>query len=154
MSEAIEPVVDVNTIPWPPGVKITPRAKRFIAAYFGPANRVGVEAARIAGYSSPNVRASQLRRRFSEVIEYVELQFLESRCLSARQVREKISEIANNGVQESNRLKALELLARIQGQLSDKLDLNINRNQLIKDIDAVVTKVTPLALPESHQDRR
>jgi hypothetical protein len=157
MNAGLATHVDIDSLPWPPGIKGTARAKRFVAAYFGPANRVASEAAAMAGYASPAVRGAQLKRSLSEVIEHVELKLLEAKTCSAQEVLEGIASIARSGQQESNRLKAYELLAKIHGMLSDKLDLTLNRNQLLRDIDQVtskVTTVTAVALPESHQGQR
>jgi hypothetical protein len=163
MNSGLATPLDYDSIPWPPGMRITPRAKRFIAAYFGPANRVATEAAAIAGYASPGVRGSQLKRSLAEVIEAVELSLLEARTLSAERTMEGITEIALHGKQESNRLKALELMAKIHGLLSEKVNVQLSRTDLLTQLDTQLLRLQPKLpaaidieptrqAPESHQE--
>lgn len=153
MNQEMDTRLDLSSIPWPPGIKITPRNKHFIAAYFGPANRVATAAAELAGFSTPRSAGSQLKKRLAEVIEHIELALAEKDYATAREVLKGVTEIARNGVQESNRLKAWDLLARIHGMLSDKVDVNISRTSLLRELDTATTKLLPATslAPESHQ---
>lgn len=124
---------------------MTRRREAFLDAYFGIAKLNGQEAARIAGFRHPRTAGPYLLRKMSDVVEQRLVAFRSAKVLSADEVNEIIAEIARDP-QHKDRLKAVELAARINGQLSDKLSVTIDRKQIQSELDAEFT-VIRAALP-------
>jgi len=133
------PLVDyITNMASPAGVKLTPKRRSYLAAYFGPAKQSPTEAARIAGLPNPNVSGAQYKKRLLHVIDALTLKALEVGCLGAQEVIQEVSLIAKNDPSTSNRLRALEMLAKIHGLLTDKVAVTLDRKQLEIDIAASV----------------
>lgn len=98
---------------------ITPQELIFCNAYLEHNN--GSKAAKIAKYSANNstTQASRLLKR-SKIRRYINDKLASSQAqLSPENIKEGIHDIARNGKQESNRLRAYEILAKIAGLLKE-----------------------------------
>jgi len=82
----------------------------------------------------------------SDVVAERMVAFRSERMLGPDEVNEIIAEIARDS-QHKDRLRAVELAARINGQLSDKVLLSIDRKQLVADLEAeLIRPALPPAL--------
>lgn len=129
-----------------PKSRLTKRRLLFITHYFGEALGNATEAARLAGFRHPRIIGPRLRSELSQVIQEQEHKLQDQKLMDPREVAEKLTELARN--HGPSQIKALELLARIHGMLSEKLDITVDRKSLQ---DKVIGEVTRLAglLPQS-----
>lgn len=116
-------------------------------AFVGGANRDATAAARVAGLGktthSQNTIGGRLKRRYKHLIEAYELRLAEAAIMSPRQVSEALAEIARDTQERtSDRLKALELVARIHGMLSDKMQIDIDVALVKKELASSLSTLT------------
>jgi hypothetical protein len=124
-------------------LRLTPRKRAFITAYLGPANRVPMEAARIAGYRNPGSLGQALFRSLEELIKEEELRAAHHASMTSTEAIELLSKHAREAPYPHN-LKALELIVKIHGLLSDKLDVAIDKPALMRQLEAEVETLTSL----------
>jgi len=131
-------------------VEFTAKQWAFINAMVGEAAGNGSEAARIAGYAAPRQEASRLltnaaiREAVSELFEHSPLIASRNERLAA------LSEIVRDKQEQTfARIKAMEVMASMQGDLKLKVDLKqqINvkdeRDELKAMIDDIASKQEP-----------
>jgi len=123
-----------------PGKRYARKFGRFMVAYQGAARLDGVEAARLAGYKSPAKAFAQLRRTRRAELEEAELAFRERLTMDWPEVAEGIAAVAR-AEKHKDRLKALELLARIHGKLDPKLSIQFDRRTLETHIADVIAQL-------------
>jgi phage terminase small subunit len=114
---------------------MTRRREAFLDAYFGIAKLNATEAARIAGFRHPRVAGTWQVNQLREVIDSRMVELRNARIMSADEVLEHLASIGRD-VQHKDRVKALELMARINGLVSDKLSVSIDHRQIKADLDA------------------
>lgn len=120
--------------------KLTPKQRAFVDAYLGKARGNGAEAARIAGYSDPDVSAFDCKR--NPVIRAHIDAVLESRSLSAQEVLAELTDVARAEWRDflriitnpvtgdvvdakillGDKVKALELLGKYHRLFIDKVE--------------------------------
>ena len=115
--------------------------RAFLAAYVGEAKLNGVEAARMAGYANPSKAFVQLRKRRAAEIAEAELAFRDQLQMGWAEVAEGIAAVARDAMHK-DRLKALELLAKIHGKLDPKLSIQFDRATLEKHIADVIAQLS------------
>ena len=105
------------------------------------------KAARAAGYQTPRVDGSRLLRKFRQVIAEKGAEQAETAGMKADQVLSEIASIATDSTHK-DRIRALELLAKINGLLSDRSvgDAKTLRQQLEE-----LLKPEPVSKPESKR---
>lgn len=136
--------------------ELTGRRKRFIDAYLGEASRNATEAARIAGYGTPESQGSSLKKRLKLFIKEREQEISIASQLSQKETLEIISEIARDKGHK-DRLKAAELMAKIHGVLSEKVTLEVNRSQIQEQLSMLRQRLitaasTCVVLPPSGEN--
>jgi hypothetical protein len=120
------------------GVKrMTAKAKALLAAYGGEARLNLTEAARIAGYSSPATQGWSLRRKWPEEFARVEDEFRRRLAISDEELDEIISSLARNP-KHKDHFKAVELVCRLKGKLSEKVHITLDRPTLNRQLDELV----------------
>jgi chromosome segregation ATPase len=103
------------------------------------------EAARRAGYKDPGESGWQLKKKWPEEIEAIEVKVREAKKLKDEELEEIPAEIARlSSASDQNRLKAVELLARMRGKLSDKVTINVTRSDLMKQLDEALATLAQL----------
>lgn len=122
-------------------VKWNSKLRAFFDAYAGDARMNATEAARLAGYGSPQQTGHKIRSTFPDLIQKAESKFRESLTMGAKEVDERLAAIARDP-QHKDHFKALEALARIHGRFNDKLNLTVDRATLNKQIDDLVASMT------------
>lgn len=137
------------------------RLKAFWVAYGGEARRNATAAARIAGYKHPNVQGAKLKARWPKVLEIVNKQYLESVGVKPDELVSHLAEIIRDP-DHKDRMRAIEVNAKMHGMLSEKLAIELDRNSLMRQIDERIEQLTrsraieigtPLVLPvPSDQD--
>jgi hypothetical protein len=101
-----------------------PRHRTWLGAYLGDCDRDGTAACRLAGYeglpSSLHTRSNRLKRKYAQVIAAYDARLVTADIILPREVQSKLAEIARDAsLQPRDRIKALELIARIHGMLTD-----------------------------------
>jgi hypothetical protein len=135
--------------------RLTPKVKAFMAAYGGEARCNASEAARLVfgkggmgpgtGVRSAQVIGAEMRRKWPELMEEAEERFKSRFQMSDDELDEHLSEISRDK-QHKDRLRALELIARMKGRLNDKLKVEIDRKSMLKEIEMLL-QVLPVPAP-------
>lgn len=121
--------------PNPAYSKLKPKARKFIDCYLTSAAWNATEAARQAGYKSPESLGPRLSKKYRSIIETQADLLQQSSLVSPKKVMEGLSEIAlDKGNRASDRTKAYEILARIHGMLSEKMTVDIESSSLRREL--------------------
>jgi phage terminase small subunit len=115
-------------------IRMTPRAQLFLDNYMGVAKLNATEAARLAGYAHPRSAAPILKRRFAKLIEQKELELAAKAKLSVEEAESILADIARTEGHK-DRLKAVELVLKVNGKLSEKLNINLDKPELLKELE-------------------
>ena len=114
------------------------KLQAMLAAYKGQAAMNATEAARLAGYAFPEAVAARLKKRHSELFDRAEAEFRESLRMSPEELDERITSLARNS-KHKDHYKALELIARMYGKLSEKVHVTLDRSNLNGQLDSMLT---------------
>lgn len=128
---------------------MTPKVRAFLAAYGGVAQLNGTEAARLAGYANPMQAAHHLRRVWAKEVEEEERRVADSFRMSDEELDRCITEVARNP-ESRDRLRALELIARMKGRLNDKLKIEVDRKGMLKEIEQILSSLQPIQPQDSN----
>jgi len=131
-------------------LKLTQRRLKFIELYLTTCNGIASKAAKEAGYKAYEAMGSRLVRRLSDVIAAREVQLRETAIISARGVQERLTTLAKDPTHKDH-FRALELMAKIHGLLSDKLDITISRKQLQDDVGQAMGQLAALSARKPRQ---
>lgn len=113
--------------------KLTPKQQAFVDAYTGPARGNATEAARMAGYRGNDktlsvVGAENLAKPSIQSAVKSAAEEVQENAIATRVERQQVlTEILRHGEKDSDRVKATEVLGRMQGDL---LDVDIIRERL------------------------
>lgn len=110
-------------------VNITDKAKLFVQAYVGEAQFNATKAAKIAGYKHPHSVGAALKKKHLQAIQEAMVGAKPEQVMGSKESLEILAEIARNP-EHKDRLRAVELSLKVHGLLSDKLNLNIKREDL------------------------
>ncbi len=97
----------------------TPRQQALLDFYMSDPRRNATEAARQAGYKNPRQDGSRIVRQFKHLIDKKVDELSQVAGMKAETVLSEIASIAQDTAHK-DRLRALELLAKINGLMSDK----------------------------------
>lgn len=123
---------------------------RFLDAYFGEAGRNAAQAGRIVGLSTPEKAGPRVANRLRKVIESRELELSEKAKLSSAQVVEELCKVALDTDNPAQRVRALEVLAKIHGMTDSKVNVTVDRKLVSADLDSALAKL--MALELSRED--
>lgn len=113
------------------------KLERMVEAFKGPARGNVTEAARMAGYAFPEKVGYRVWKRYREVFEQAEDELRQSLKVSGEELDERISDLARNP-KHKDHYKALELLCRLHGKLSEKVHVTLDRSQLNSQLDELL----------------
>ncbi len=97
----------------------TPRQQLLLDHYMSDSKRNATEAARKAGYKNPRQDGSRIVRQFQHLIDSKVAEQTQEFGLAADKVLSELALIATDPASK-DRLRALEILAKINGLMSDK----------------------------------
>jgi hypothetical protein len=117
------------------------RLRAFWVAYGGEARRNATAAARIAGYKHPNVMGPRLKQKYPKVLSVVDKLFLESVGVKPDELVSHLAEIIRDP-EHKDRMRAIEVNAKMHGMLSEKLAIELDRNSLMRQIDERIDQLT------------
>lgn len=120
-----------------PPKRMTGKVKALLAAYVGEARLNLTEAGRLAGYSKPAQQARQIRAKWPEEFERAEAEFRQRLEITDQELNEIISSLARNP-KHKDHFKAVELLCRLKGKLSEKVHVTLDRNTLNSQLDELI----------------
>lgn len=120
---------------------MTRRFRALLEAYGNEGKFNVTEAARLAGYRCPEKVGHRLRKRFPEAFAEVEQRFREGLKVQREEVEERIADLARNP-KHRDHFKALELLAKMHGMLSEKVNVTIDRSNVNSNLDELVRSMT------------
>lgn len=121
---------------------LTDRAKLFVKAFVGEAKFNATKAAKIAGYAHPHSVGASLKKKYSQAIEEAMFQGEPSKIVSSNEALQLLAEIARDP-SHRDRLRAIELVLKCHGLLSDKLNLNIRREDLTQQLVEIAQNLLP-----------
>jgi hypothetical protein len=117
--------------------RITKKLALMLEAYKGEAKLNVTEAARLAGYGCPKAVGARIRRQHRELFDRAEVEMKEALVMGGRELDERITNLARNE-DHKDHYKALELLAKIHGKLSEKVDITIKKGSLDTSLDSLL----------------
>ncbi len=131
-----------------------PRHRAWLNAYLADQARNATAACRVAGYTSTDVslhaRANRLKRRYSQLIAAYDVCQQQAGIIGPREAQTLLATIARDPeTQARDRLKAIELVLRIHGMLTDqvKVEGNLNvRSAIMNAISGGNASVTTLPI--------
>lgn len=118
--------------------KVTAKVRAFIEAYKGPAKLNLTEAARLAGFKSPRSMAAKMKARHPQLVAEAEREYLQALKISAEEAEQIVAQIARDPTHR-DRLKAAETFLKMHGRLSDKLQVIVDRVELNKQLDELIS---------------
>ena len=113
---------------------LTTKKRAFLDAYFGPANQNAVEAARLAGFAMPQKVAKRVTKSLFKEIRNREQELKAANQVSATELMEILATICRDPTSR-DRIKAIELVAKIEGMLSEKIQISVDRREISKKLD-------------------
>lgn len=116
--------------------RMTPKKRAFLEAYCGEGEAKGnaTEAARLAGFTSPSKQGRKIKKQlFAEILNRQQ-ELKAANKLSPDELMEILAVIARDPT-DRNRIKALELIAKIEGMLDGKLLITIDRRDIAAKLD-------------------
>lgn len=115
----------------------TAKFRRLLEAYKGEAKLNASEAARIAGYGDPRRAASEMKRRYPEDFAKAEEELRESMTVSAQELDGAITNLVRTP-KHKDHFRAVELLCRIHGRLTDKVNVTLDKGVLNSQLDELI----------------
>lgn len=127
----LDPLEALQSTPKPKAAlswaSLRPKQRKFIDCYLTTAHLNATQAAREAGYGSPETLGPRLLGKLRPLIAEQEQKLRESALMSPREVMEGLTTEAKSAESRpGDRIKALEILARIHGMLSEKLQVSVD----------------------------
>lgn len=118
---------------------IGPMGRRFLREFAGTLWLDPVLAAERAGYSKPPEDAKRLLAKFEKIIERQKMQLYTWQIMSAQEAKMILSAHGRGQVpMTATQIKAIELMLRVHGLLSDKVDVNLPGS----DLEMAVLRLT------------
>lgn len=119
--------------------RMKPRHRAWFDAFIHDPRRDATAAAIAAGIgrtrSAQSSLGGRLRKRYLQVIEAWDIRLALASLVSPREVQEQLASIIRNSQEPTrDRLKALELVARILGMLQDKLTVDLDSSSLRRSL--------------------
>ena len=121
-----------------PPTRMTAKVKALLAAYGGQAGLNLTEAARLAGYSKPAQQGHNIRRKWPEAFDKVEAEFQARLQVSDEELDQVISNLVRSP-KHKDHYKAVELMCRMKGRLSEKVHVTLDRSNLNGQLDSMLT---------------
>lgn len=127
---------------------MTTKQTLFVEAYIGPAKGNATEAARMAGYSGNSATLAQVGHENLRKPEIASL--VEARLAAAQmEAHEMIAELTRVARLQSSlpamvacKVRALEILAKFHGLLSEKLLIQLDRQAIERELEECTERLT------------
>jgi hypothetical protein len=132
------PVLDVKSAVR--DVKQNALRAAWLDAYMGGAQRDAVEAAKAAGYKRPGSDGPAVERRLQALIELRDAELRATAEVQPREVVVRLSVVARDA-EHKDHVRALELLARIHGMVSEKFNVKVDKATLLRELDGEVERL-------------
>lgn len=129
-------------------VRLTARRAKFIELYFGKHLFNATAAAAEAGFKHPRNAGSHLAKKLAPLLAAKQVEHDNKMEMQGKEIREKLTSIARTD-NHKDQVRALELLAKITGQLSDNIKITQDRSQMEADLVAALEQLRTQAGP-SH----
>lgn len=129
--------------------RLTARIKRAFLYYEGECLLDLISAARKAGYTNPYRSAQMLQSIWGDKLAEIEDRVKSSVVLTSKDVLGRLSVVAQD-VRHKDHVRALEILARVHGLLSDKMDVRVDLSTLTQQL-AIATQRVKLVAAEVRQ---
>ena len=129
-----------------PARKLTSRVKRFLTFFETTAQLDAVEAARMTGYTAPHQAASKLERIWFDKLEDARVRVRGKLVMDATETQQRIAAVARD-ITHKDHVRALELVARIHGLLSDKLDIKVSRGDVASHLGRALERIERAEIP-------
>lgn len=123
--------------------KVTAKRLRWLDHMFGEANLDPIRAAELCKFKRPHLTGPMIMRDLQEIVDLISREKNNLLLLEGNQILQGIGDIAVNGNNETNRLKAYELLAKIHGMLNEKLAISLDRRSLLKQLEILLPAPQP-----------
>lgn len=118
-------------------VRLTGRRAKFIELYFGKHLFNATAAAAEAGFKHPSVAGYQLTKKLAPLLAAKRVEHDNKMEMQGKEIREKLTSIARTD-NHKDQVRALELLAKITGQLSDNIKISQDRSAMEADLVAAL----------------
>ncbi len=108
--------------------ELTEKQRRFVEAYTGPAMGNATEAARMAGYADPDANAHRLISHdgIRREIEKARAPTTHRAILTREERQEILSELGRGAEKESDRIRAVEVLGKMQGDFIERHEVAVS----------------------------
>jgi phage terminase small subunit len=121
---------------------LTLKQKLFVEAYLGRAAGNATEAARVAGYAGDDATLAQVGHenlRKPEISAAVQCRVSQA-SMETQEILLELSRVARMDTSTpgglASKVRALEVLAKIQGLLNDRVAVDVSRESLSRELDA------------------
>jgi hypothetical protein len=113
---------------------VPPQVRKFFTVYATESALDATKAARVVGYKHPATMGHRLRSKFPDVAEACEISWKEQCGIKPDELIQHLASIVRDP-DHKDRMKAIELNAKIHGMLSEKIIHEFDKNTLLKQID-------------------
>lgn len=141
---------------------VNPKGRKFLLAFAGTLWLDPVKAAEEAGYKKPVEDGRRLMAKFAKIIERDKMELFRLQEMSAAEAKMLLSAIGRGTLPATpQQVKSLELVLRVHGMLTDKVDVNLEQSDLEKAMARAIegfagrqqspqtlSSAPPLRLPE------
>lgn len=104
----------------------------------------------MAGYKAPEIYGYVLRKKYQDHINKLLVEHEVLSQMQAKEVVERLTHLARSDKStDQNKLRALELLAKIHGLTSEKLAVTIDRKELLEDVKKQLATLSNVVPPNS-----
>jgi hypothetical protein len=132
---------------------LTHKQRLFVETYLGLAAGNGTEAARLAGYRGSEATLAQVAHenlRKPEIAAELQRR-VEKTAMPADEVLAELSRVARMDARipgaAAPKVRALEILAKIHGLTSERLQISMDRGQLERSLDELIEQLMRQRLP-------
>lgn len=115
--------------------RLTPRAARFFDVLFCSAYGNATEAARIAGFSKPEVMGAEIKRRYPEAYAKAQQRAQEELQVSLDEAMQRLTDLVRDK-EHKDHYKALETALRIHGVLDSKVNVILDKGELLRSYES------------------
>ena len=130
--------------------EIPQKVKLFWVAYVEETACDPTKAAKFVGYRHPNTQGPRLVKKLPDVAEAAKVAWRDACGVKPDELLTHLAEIVRD-TDHKDRMKAIELNAKVHGMLSEKIIHDFDRNSLMKQIDNRISQLMQARALESGQ---
>jgi hypothetical protein len=120
--------------------RITSKNKAWLDAFFGEALHDATKASRLLGFKNPSQTGYRLKKKLADVIETRSKELATKASVSAMECLNILSEVARDP-SHRDRVRAAEILSKIHGLQSERIQISQDRSTLIKDLESTLSAI-------------